>query len=94
MNSEARKYIAENYGKMKPKEIAEEIGQTSDYVRQVARRMGLFRGKGYRGEPRSACKGCMMFCNGECLARLDKCSAARYTNAKWPDLTKRINYFD
>lgn len=94
MNEAEKKYIAEHYGQMKPKEIAEALGKTQDWVRQIARRMGMFRGKGYRGAPRSRCKGCVIFCNGECLARLEKCGAAKYTKAKWPDLTKRINYFD
>lgn len=94
MNEAAKKYIAENYGTMKPKEIAEALGKTQDWVRQIARRMGLFRGKGYRAEPRTRCKGCVIFCNGECLARLDRCEAAKYTRASWENLKKIKSIFD
>lgn len=94
INEEAKAFIAENYDSMNPKEIAEFVGRSQDWVRQEARKMGMFRGKGYRGEKHASCKECMIFCNNTCLARLDSCGAAKYTKASWSQLLKPRSRFD
>lgn len=92
MNKKEQAYIAAHYATQKTKDIALYLGRTQDYVRQVARRMGLFRREAYQ-EGRKQCQGCVMYCNRVCLAHLDKCTAARFTKASWPKLNQ-FNHFD
>ena len=88
--AEEKRYIKLHYETMRAKDIGEVLGRSSSYVTDLARGMGMYR----RVAEKSRCKACLMYVNSTCLARLDKCSAARFTRAEWPDLTKRISYFD
>lgn len=88
-------YIAEHYERESTKEIAAALGRTPDYVRYVARSLGLYRREARTGGLR--CRDCVMFCNKVCIAHIEsgKCSAARFTKAvKWPETKTKFNYFD
>ena len=87
--AQVKTYIKNNYGKQSPREIAEALGYTSDYIRQVARRMGYRRQAPRKGN-RARCKGCMLSTReGVCIYHLEnetwRCRSMRYNTTKWPE---------
>ena len=84
---EKKAYIRANYGTLTPKEISEDVALEPGRVRQIARRMGLYR-QAPRRSNKAKCKPCMLYVNGVCIYNLEaeasRCRNMRFTTAKFP----------
>lgn len=85
---ETKAYIKAHYGTMTPNEIGRELGRSPDRVRQIARRMGLYKYTKPRKRTMAKCKGCMLNADGICIYHLEaeanRCRGMRFTKAKFP----------
>ena len=88
-----REYIRANYGKIKTRQIALTLHRTPEFVRNVARRLGVAR-KVRRATTEERCAPCQMWINGTCAAHLENCTAARTIRARWPEPPTKWDYIE
>ena len=96
-HKELQAFVKANYGTMRPKDIAAKFGLTPNRIRQIARRMGMYKYPA-RKPNMAKCGGCLLNADGVCIYHLEaaanRCRTMRYTKGKWPEKTTIWTTYD